>query len=161
MDGKKKRQYRDIAELIRTYGWPPERVLAGWITHARSGEPEPEPEPDGESATASATVAPADSPDPDKAGSELEADAHVLAELEYGLWLNRHRAVAVDAAGTMRAIRAALSPRPYPLLIDAATEVGGNRVLRQANEQTLAAMEAESVEKWAARFGRDGDGGEG
>jgi hypothetical protein len=106
--GKKKQDYRDLAESIRVYGWPSDNVLA-----IRLGCP---------------------------------ITAKTIADLDYGLWLNRQRAVSCDVgSGTFRAIRAALSKTPDALLLEATFDVTGKRLEQLIADAQLAAMEAEAI----------------
>jgi len=57
-----------------------------------------------------------------------------------------------SASATMRAVRAAFSTAPDPLLIDAMSDSGGEDTAAKVADATLEAMEAAAVARWA-RYG--------
>lgn len=73
--------------------------------------------------------------------NDIDYETHV------GLWLNRHRARALAAAATRRAVASALSGHPDPLLVDAELSRAGDTSAALA-DQELARMKAETLSKF-------------
>ncbi len=79
-------------------------------------------------------------------------------EFWYGLALNQGRAHALEGHATMRAIRAALSRHPDPLLLDAASECEGLDLRQRLSEGKLDALEDEADRQLRQMFGGNGRG---